>query len=153
MKLDIWKEYYKICIKKKKWKTTFWTKYELYEYQVMSFRLINALAMFQKLINHVLYDHLNEFIITYLDDILIYFENEENHEKHVKKILKRLQEKNLYLKTEKCKFHKQWVEYLEHIIMTEELKMNSEKIKTVLEFSTLECIKNIQTFQKLTEYY
>ena len=47
-------------------------------------------AMFQELINHVLYDHLNEFIIMYLNDILIYSENEENHEKHVKKILKKL---------------------------------------------------------------
>ena len=63
--------------------------------------------MFQELINHVLYNHLNEFVITYLDDILIYFENEENHKKHVKKVLRRFQEKNLYLKSEKCEFHKQ----------------------------------------------
>ena len=73
----------------------------------MSFRLTNVLATFQELINHVLYDHLNEFVITYLNDILIYFKNEEDHEKHVKEILKRLQEKNLYLKSEKCEFHKQ----------------------------------------------
>ena len=86
---------------------TFQTRYELYEYQVMSFELINALVMFQELINHVLYDHLNEFIITYLDDILIYFKNEEDHEKHVKEILKKLQEKKLYLKLKKYEFHKQ----------------------------------------------
>ena len=73
----------------------------------MSFKLTNTSATFQKLINHVLYDYLNKFVITYLDNILIYFKNEENHEKHVKKVLKRLQEKNLYLKSEKCKFHKQ----------------------------------------------
>src|SRR5436190_21882626 len=119
----------------------------------MSFRLTNASAMFQELINHVLYNHLNEFVIVYLDDILIYFENEENHEKHVKKILKRLQEKNLYLKSEKCKFHKQQVKYLKHIITTEELKMNSKKIQAVIKFFTSECIKNIQAFQELTEYY
>ena len=105
------------------------------------------------MINHVLYDHLNEFVITYLDDILIYFENKENHEKHVKKVLRRLQEKNLYLKSEKCEFHKQWVEYLEHIVTTKELEMNSEKIKAVVKFSMSECIKNIQTFQKLAKYY
>ena len=108
MKLDIWEEYYKVYIKKKKeWKTAFWTRYELYEYQVMLFELTNASAMFQELINHVLYDHLNEFVITYLDDILIYSENKKDHEKHVKKVLKRFQEKNLYFKSEKCEFHKQ----------------------------------------------
>src|SRR5438045_2035278 len=104
----------------------------------MLFKLTNTSAMFQELINHMLYDHLDEFVIVYLDNILIYFKNEENHEKHVKKVLKRLQEKNLYLKSEKYEFHKQQVEYLEHIVTTNELEMNSEKIKAVIEFSTSE---------------
>ena len=119
----------------------------------MLFELTNTSATFQKLINHVLYDYLNKFVITYLNDILIYSKNEKNHEKHVKEILKKFQEKNLYLKLKKYEFHKQWVEYLEHIVITEKLKMNSEKIKTVIEFLMSECIKNIQAFQKLTEYY
>ena len=72
----------------------------------MLFELTNVSVTFQELINHVLYDHLDEFVITYLDNILIYFENKKDHKKHVKKVLKRLQEKNLYLKSEKCKFHK-----------------------------------------------
>src|SRR5436189_6006442 len=119
----------------------------------MLFELTNTPAMFQELINHVLYNHLNKFVIAYLDDILIYSENKENHEKHVKKVLRRLQEKNLYLKSKKYKFHKQQVEYLEHIVTTKKLKMNSEKIKEVIEFLISECIKNIQTFQKLAKYY
>ena len=73
----------------------------------MLFELTNTSTTFQELINHVLYDHLNEFVIAYLNDILIYFENEKDHEKHVKKILKRFQEKNFYLKSEKYEFHKQ----------------------------------------------
>src|SRR6266513_1250436 len=77
----------------------------------MLFKLINISATFQELINHVLYDHLNEFVIAYLNNILIYFKNEKNHEKHVKKILKKFQEKKLYLKLKKCKFHKQQVKY------------------------------------------
>ena len=110
-------------------------------------------ATFQELINHVLYNHLNEFVITYLNNILIYSENEENHKKHVKEVLKRFQEKKLYFKLKKYKFHKQQVKYLEHIIMMKELEMNSEKIKAMIEFLTLKCVKNIQIFQKLTEYY
>ena len=101
----------------------------------------------------MLYDHLNEFVIAYLNDILIYFKNEKNHKKHVKEVLKKFQKKNLYFKSEKCKFHKQQVEYLEHIVTTKKLKMNSKKIKTVIEFFMSECIKNIQTFQKLAKYY
>ena len=54
----------------------------------------------------MLYDHLNEFVIAYLNDILIYSENKKNHEKHVKKVMKRLKEKKLYLKSEKCEFQK-----------------------------------------------
>ncbi len=72
----------------------------------MLFELINMLMTFQELINHVLYNHLNKFVIIYLNDILIYSENKENHKKHVKEVLRRLQEKNLYLKSEKYKFHK-----------------------------------------------
>ena len=154
MKLDIQKKYYKICIKKnEKWKTVFKTRYKLYKYQIMLFRLTNVSAMFQELINHILYDHLNEFVITYLNNILIFSKTEKKHEKYVKKILKKFQKKNFYLKSEKCKFHKQQVEYLKHIITTERLEMNSEKIKAVIKFSTSECVKNIQTFQELAEYY
>src|SRR6266487_4712617 len=107
----------------------------------MLFELINASTIFQRLINHVLYDHLNEFVITYLNNILIYFENKKDHKKHVKKVLKRFQKKKLYLKSEKCKFHKQQVKYLEHIVMIEELEMNSEKIKMMIKFLILEYIK------------
>jgi len=82
-------------------------RYELYEYQVMSFRLTNVSETFQELINHVLYDYLNEFVIVYLDDILIFSETEKKHERHVKKIFERFQEKNFYLKSEKYEFHKQ----------------------------------------------
>ena len=72
----------------------------------MLFKLINVSATFQKLINHVLYDHLNEFVIAYLDNILIYSKNKEDHEKQIKKVLKRFQKKNFYLKLKKCEFHK-----------------------------------------------
>src|SRR5436190_24201751 len=128
-------------------------RYELYEYQVMSFKLTNTSATFQELINHVLYDHLNKFVIAYLNNILIYFKNKENYKKHIKKILKRIQKKNLYFKSKKCEFHKQQVKYLKHIVITEKLEMNLKKNKAVIKFLTSKCIKNIQTFQKLTEYY
>ena len=81
-------------------------KYELYKYQVMSFKLTNMLTTFQELINHVLYDYLNKFVIAYLNNILIFLKTEKKHEKHIKKILKKFQEKNFYFKSKKYKFHK-----------------------------------------------
>src|SRR5438034_830809 len=100
----------------------------------MLFELTNTSATFQELINHVLYNHLNEFVIAYLNDILIYFKNKKNHKKHVKKVLRKLQEKKFYLKSEKCEFHKQQVEYLEYIIITKKLEMNLKKIKKKIKF-------------------
>src|SRR5438046_1192888 len=73
--------------------------------------------------------------------------------KYLKRIIQNIYKKNFYLKIKKCEFHKQQVEYLKHIITTEKLKMNSEKIKVILKFSTFKCIKNIQAFQKLIKYY
>ena len=78
----------------------------MYKYQIILFELMNASTTFQKLINHVLYNHLNEFVIMYLNDILIFFKNEKNYKKHIKKILRKFQEKNLYFKLKKCEFHK-----------------------------------------------
>ena len=66
---------------------------------------------------------------------MIYFKTLKEHKEHVKKILKQLHEKNLLLKSEKCEFHKQKIEYLEHIITSEELQINSEKIKAILKYS------------------
>ena len=105
------------------------------------------------MINEIIYEYLNDFIITYLDDIMIYFKTLKEHKKHIKKILKQLQEKNLLLKLKKCEFHKQKVEYLEHIVISEELQMNSEKIKAILKYSTLKNVKEILAFQSLAEYY
>ena len=73
----------------------------------MSFKLTNTSTTFQELINHVLYDHLNKFVIAYLNNILIFSEIKKKHKKHIKKILNRFQKKKLYLKSEKCEFHKQ----------------------------------------------
>src|SRR5437763_1870487 len=83
----------------------FRTKYELYEYQVMLFELTNASIMFQELINHMLYDHLNEFVIAYLNDILIFFKTKKKHEKHVKKNFKNFQEIKKKFKKELILIH------------------------------------------------
>ena len=119
----------------------------------MSFRLINTSAMFQDLINHVLYDCLDDYTVTYLNDVLIFSKTMKEHQKHVTQVLKQLQKENLILKPEKCEFYTQKTEYLEHLITSEELKMHSDKIKAILKYSTSTTSKKILAFQELAEYY
>jgi hypothetical protein len=85
-------------------KTTFITKYGLYEYTVMSIGLTNAPALFMYLMNSVFMDYLDKFVVVFIDDILIYSQNEEEHEEHLKMVLQRLWEHQLYAKLSKCEF-------------------------------------------------
>ncbi len=83
----------------------FCTQFELFKYLVMLFNLCNESVSFQKYINNTFHEHLNKFYTTYLNDILIYFDNELKHEIYVKLILRKLQEANLQMNIIKCKFH------------------------------------------------
>ncbi len=83
----------------------FHTWFELFKYLIMLFNLCNEFILFQKYINNTLYKHLNKFCTAYLNDILIYFDNELKHEIHVKLILQKLQEADLQMNIIKCKFY------------------------------------------------
>jgi hypothetical protein len=80
------------------WKITFRTRYGYFEYSVMPFGLTNALAIFQHMMNDILWKYLNHFVFIYLDDILIYSKNEKEHEHHIHLVLEKLQERGLYAK-------------------------------------------------------
>jgi hypothetical protein len=85
-------------------KTAFITKYGLYEFTVMSFGLTNVLAYFMYLMNSVFMDYLDKFVVVFIDDILIYSQNEQEHEEHLRKVLQRLRDCQLYAKLSKCEF-------------------------------------------------
>ena len=114
-------------------KTVFLTRYDLFEYVVMSFELCNASETFQSFINATLREYLNDFCIAYLDDILIYSNSRENHVTHVFKILEKLQKAGLFLDIDKCEFFVTTVKYLDLIITIEEVKMNSVKVKVIVD--------------------
>jgi len=135
------------------WKMTFWTRYEHYEYIVMSFELKNVFAIFQQLINNTLREYLDNFVITYLNNILIYSENLETHHRHVQKILKKLKKKALYVKQLKSRFKIQKVRFLDYVIQSEWIEKKSEKTVTVRNWSTLIRFKKVQVFLKLANYY
>ncbi len=102
MKFDIFETFNWIWIKEKnEWKTVFHTQLKHYEYLIMSFDLINASVMFQIFMNNVLQCYLNQFIIVYLNNILIYLRTKKEHMQHVKKVLQTLKKVDLYIKLEK----------------------------------------------------
>ena len=104
-KIDLRGAYNLVRIKKgDKWKTAFRCRFGHFEYRVMPFGLTNVPAVFQNLMNQILHDFLDIFCVVYLDDILIYSENPDQHQCHVRQILERLRQNQLYAKLEKCVF-------------------------------------------------
>jgi len=110
------------------WKTAFRTRYGHYEYLVMPFGLTNAPATCQALMNNVLRAHLDIFVIVYLDDILIYSQNEKEHEEHVQTVLTLLRQHDLLLDPDKCKWHQEEVEFLGCMVGRNRVRMSEDKI-------------------------
>jgi hypothetical protein len=128
-------------------------KYSLYEYLVMPFGLTNALASFQRWMNEVLSDYLDIFCITYLDNILIYSDDLEQHCQHVRRILERVEEVGLTLKASKCEFHTDRMEYLGYIISPMGMSMDPEKVRAMAEWREPMNVKGVQSFLGFANFY
>jgi hypothetical protein len=85
-------------------KTTFTNRYGLYEYTVMSFGLTNAPTYFMYLMNKIFMEYLDKFVVVFIDDIFIYSKNEEEHVEHLRLVLQKLRDHELYAKFSKCEF-------------------------------------------------
>ena len=116
---------------KKNKKIIFRIRYELYEYLIMSFEFINVSTTCQNTINDTLKEHLNIFVIAYLNDIFIYFKDLKNHKKHVKTILQCLNKKKFLIKFEKCEFHQQEVDFLEFKIEIIKIEIDLDKLNSI----------------------
>ena len=106
------------------------------------------------MINKILWDLINtEEVVSFIDNIIIGMEKEKGHNKVVKDVMERLVENYLYIKPEKCKWKVREVEFLGVVIGLEEIKIEKEKVKTVLDWLTLKEVKDIQKFLGLANYY
>ena len=115
-----------------KCKTAFKTLYGHFEYQVLAFGLSNALASFWGYINKILAKKLNIFVIIYLDDILIYTEDEsQSLVEVVRCVLDHLRKNSLFANLKKCQFHQDKVRFLGYVVSAQELRMENERIKAV----------------------
>ena len=113
-------------------KTAFRTCYGHYEFLVMPFGLTNAPAVFMALMNKVFQPYLDRFVIVFIDDILVYSRDEEEHANHLRLVLQTLREKQLYAKFNKCEFWLDQVVFLGHIVSGEGIKVDSKKIEAIL---------------------
>ena len=153
-KLDLKSAYNLVRIKEgDEYKTAFRTRYGHFEYLVMPFGLKNAPATFQHFINDVLSDYLDDFVISYIDDILIYSNTLEEHHVHVKKVLRKLLENHLVVKLEKCEFDVTETTFLGYVLSRDGIKMDKEKVKAILDWPVPTNVKEIQSFIGLCNYY
>jgi hypothetical protein len=134
-------------------KTVFSTRYGLYEYLVMSFGLTNAPTYFMYLMNSIFMLELDKFVIMFIDDILIYLENEEDHAEHIRIVLTRLREHQLYAKFSKCEFWLKRVPFLGHMLSKSGILVDPSKVQEVMDWKSPTIVHEVQSFLGLAWYY
>jgi hypothetical protein len=153
-KIDLRGAYNLVRIKKgDEWKTAFRTRYGHFEYTVMPFGLTNAPAVFQHMMNDIFRDYLDQFVVIYLDDLLIFSKSQEEHDKHVALVLEKLREVGLYAKLEKCEFDKDSIEFLGYVISPEGIVMDKSKVDTLLSWAPPTTLKEVQSFLGFANFY
>ncbi len=134
-------------------KTAFMTVWGQYEYLRMPFGLCNAPATFQRLMNHVLHDHLGEFVMVYLDDMIIYSKNMIEHRQHLDWILGQLKWVGLKIKVEKCEFVKSEIKLLRYRISKEETILDSGKVSAIEVLKWLTTISKVRGFLEAVGFF
>ena len=155
-KLDVISAFHRLRIAEgDEWKTAFRTRYGLYEWLVTPFGLANAPSSFQKYINWVLRDFLDDFCSAYVDDILIYSSGTlRDHREKVESVLSRLQEAGLQCDLGKCEFEVQSTKYLGFIIEAGKgVRMDPEKIKAIEEWKPPTTVKGVRSFLGFANFY
>jgi len=155
MKLDLRWGYNNVRIKEgDEWKAAFMTHIRAYEPMVMYFGLTNSSTTFQAIMNNLFRDLINQGdTATFIDNILVAIDTEEDYDKLVEEVLRRLEENNLLVKPEKCKWKVREVEFLGVVIGPKGVEMQKEKVEGVLSWPAPRNVKEVQRFLGLTNYY
>jgi hypothetical protein len=153
-KIDLRSGYHQIKIQPSDiLKTTFSAKYGFYEFLVMSFGLTNSFTYYMYLMNSVLMNELEMFIVAFIDDILIYSKNEEEHAEHLRIVLQHLRDHKLYATFSKCEFWLDSVKFLGHTISKDGISVDPSKVQEVMDWKPPKAVHQIHSFLGLAGYY
>ena len=153
-KIDMRSGYHQIRIKESDIpKIGFRSRLGHYDYVVLPFGLTNAPATFKTLMNSLFRKYLGKFVLVFMDDILIYSTNIEEHKIHLKQIFEVLRENKLYAKLSKCAFFTSQVEFLGHVISEEGISIDPRKVKAVAEWPVPKDKTEVRSFLGLASYY
>jgi len=132
----------------------FTTPEGLFKPTLMFFSLTNSLVICQTMMNKILWNLINTGkVVSFIDNIIIGTERKKGYDKLVEEVVRRLAENNLYVKLEKCQWKVKEVGFLEVVIRSEEIKIEEEKVKGILDWPTLKGVRNVQKFLGLANYY
>lgn len=149
-KIDLRLGYHQLKVKDEDvYKTAFRTRYGHYEFLVMPFGLTNAPAAFMDLMNRVFQPFLDQFVIVFIDDILVYSRNQEEHRQHLTAVLQILKDRRLYAKFSKCDFWLEHIAFSGHIVSKKGIEMDPAKVKAIRNWVTPKNATEIRSFLRL----
>ena len=153
-KIDPRSGYYQLRVKEVDVsKTAFRTRYGHYEFLVMPFGLTNAPVAFMDLMNRVFRPYVDQFVVVFIDDILVYSKDAQEHEQHLRIVLETLRENSLYAKFRKCDFWLKEDSFLGHIVYVEGIRVDSAKIEVVVNWKPPRNVTELRSFLGLAGYY
>jgi hypothetical protein len=153
-KLDLREAFHRLRIKSgDEWKTAFKTRYGLFEYKVMPFGLCNGPASFQGFIDHVLDGLIDNTLVAFFDDILIYGATREEVVKNTRECLQRFRDAGLFVKLSKCEFHATQVSFLGFLIGNGKIEMDPDRVQAIKEWPKPQKLKHVQEFLGFCNFY
>ena len=153
-KIDLRSGYYQLRVKEVDVpKTAFRTRYGHYEFLVMPFGLTNAPAAFMDLMNRVFRPYMDQFVVVFIDDILVYSKDAQEHEHHLRIVLQTLRENQLFAKLSKCDFWLKEVSFLGHIVSAEGIRVDPVKIEAIVNWKPPRNVTEVRSFLGLAGYY
>ncbi|WVZ80144.1 hypothetical protein U9M48_027643, partial [Paspalum notatum var. saurae] len=152
-KIDLQSSYNQIPVREEDIeKTTFATMYGHYEFRVMSFGLTNAPPYFMETMNNMLHKF-DQFVVVFIDDILIFSKTEKEHQKHLMMVLQTLRDNKFYAKLKKCEFWLSEVSFLGHVINEKGISVDPSKVSAVVEWERPSNVKEVRSFLGMAGYY
>ncbi|KAL4304390.1 hypothetical protein GQ457_10G012250 [Hibiscus cannabinus] len=153
-KIDLISRYYQLKVREQDvLKTASRTRYGHYEFLVMPFSLTNAPAAFIDLMNRVFHEYLDQFVVVFIDDILVYSQTVEDHDRHLRLVLQTLLENQLYSKLSKCEFWIREVVLLGHVVSSEGILVDPKKVEAIVNWKQPTSVTEIRRFLGLAGYY